>query len=489
MLSVLRPALGSLLLLLCLGTTLPAEGTPALPAPGNLLEQEVPGSSVKLRFRYCPGGVALVGRPDKEPKQVKLHGFYLGEAEVSVAEFVALLGPEALNALLQHVEKLGLKAEGGLYSRLLRYQKGEENLQQPLGVVDIDNALRFCKEVDRRFHLERSKRKGVDALEVLRVRLPSYAEWVYACRARSEVSKTSDVLHFPRAFERPLPSFKDLDEDLQKQLQELITTTKLPAANPTDLPKLLLDLDAMGLPRPERDKLNAVLEAYFHRAYNWRTKEQRRGESSIVLDQYAARDEAAKKPEERLSWPNEWQLWGMLDNDTEWVLWQDGSSPLDQIWKNLLDKGSASARERPLLFLAGGSWTSGYDKPNSLTTYTIWGGPRLSSTGEPAPLSYDTERDLLQIQPSFRLVLERRLASDWFLLVRDDLSRATAAEGQKLVQAIKDRIDRLTTKEEAQTQSAILDLYSPQKKKEALQTLLKKGYLNETDRQFEELLD
>ena len=121
------------------------------------------------------------------------------------------------------------------------------------------------------------------------------------------------------------------------------------------------------------------------------------------------------------SLPNDWQLYDMQDNVTEWVL----AVPTDriaQLWKDMTLK--VQTRESLLnqggVFFAGGCFLDRYEGANALTKFTIWGGPTLGEGNNPQPFEY-TDDAVMDKDPGFRVLMERSIREDWLFALRNGL--------------------------------------------------------------------
>ncbi|MEH2038883.1 SUMF1/EgtB/PvdO family nonheme iron enzyme [Nostoc sp.] len=109
------------------------------------------GNGVTLEMVQIPGGTFMMGSPEGEAErdkdenpqhEVKVPGFFMGKYEITQAQYQAIMGSNPSNF------------------------KGEK---RPVEQVSWDNAVEFCQKL--------SQRTGKT------YRLPSEAEWEYACRA------------------------------------------------------------------------------------------------------------------------------------------------------------------------------------------------------------------------------------------------------------------------------------------------------------------
>ncbi|MGV0107412.1 Peptidase C14 [Nostoc sp. DSM 114160] len=118
--------------------------------PSNSFVEDL-GNSITLTMVKIPGGTFMMGSPEGEAErnkdespqhQVKVPGFFMGKYEITQAQYKAITGSNPSNF------------------------KGEK---RPVEQVSWDDAVEFCKKL--------SQKTGKT------YRLPSEAEWEYACRA------------------------------------------------------------------------------------------------------------------------------------------------------------------------------------------------------------------------------------------------------------------------------------------------------------------
>ncbi len=111
------------------------------------------GNGVTLEMVQIPGGTFLMGSPTEEKErqsderpqhQVKVPGFFMGKYEITQAQYETIMGSNPSN----------FKTNGA---------------NRPVEQVNWNDAIEFCKKL--------SKKAGRT------YRLPSEAEWEYACRA------------------------------------------------------------------------------------------------------------------------------------------------------------------------------------------------------------------------------------------------------------------------------------------------------------------
>ncbi|MEH2223197.1 SUMF1/EgtB/PvdO family nonheme iron enzyme [Nostoc sp.] len=139
-------------------------------------------NGITLEMVQIPGGTFMMGSPEREAgrtenespqHQVKVPGFFMGKYEITQAQYQAIMGSNPSNF------------------------KGEK---QPVEEVSWDDAVEFCKKLSQK-NTEHT------------YRLPSEAEWEYACRAGTKTpfyfgeTITTKLVNFDGKETKPVGSF------------------------------------------------------------------------------------------------------------------------------------------------------------------------------------------------------------------------------------------------------------------------------------------
>jgi formylglycine-generating enzyme required for sulfatase activity len=140
-------------------------------------------NSIGIKFMLIPKGKFLMGSPPDEKGSVEAevrhevtisHDYYLGTYEVTQAQYKQIMGRNP--SMLQQVDVVERHPET---NRVLRVVKGPDRSNHPVEQVSWEDAAEFCQLLSA---LPEEKKAG-------RVyRLPSEAEWEYACRAGSQTA-------------------------------------------------------------------------------------------------------------------------------------------------------------------------------------------------------------------------------------------------------------------------------------------------------------
>ena len=122
------------------------------------------GNDVKLEMIAIPAGKFMMGSPegegadDERPQhEVTIQAFYMGKYPITQAEWKAI------------AEREDLKVERDLDSNTAYFKDREDSDRRPVEQVFWDDAVEFCARL--------AKLSGRE------YRLPTEAEWEYACRA------------------------------------------------------------------------------------------------------------------------------------------------------------------------------------------------------------------------------------------------------------------------------------------------------------------
>lgn len=373
--------------------------------PGELFEWPLMGTepAQTLRFHFCPAGTIRPGRPAREAggsaasavPPTALRGFYLGETEVTLAQFRAVLGEPGMAVLKQEAATFRAIPE-----LLALVQKGE---REPAFGVGLVGAVQFCLSVQVSADEARTK-QATPSIEARRIRLPSHLEWQYGARAIADAGQQSRLPHFNREF-----LFDKLRDGTQQKCKEV--WSKLGRTEPfVGSQEQMLNLTA-AVDQVEQAKVKDILAEWFTNLLN--------------VPPLTAGGVGTIRPV-GMDKPNEWGVHDCHDNVTEWVIWAGTPESRDVLWQSLATKVAAKASLDGVsnLFLAGGSFRDGYEGQNALARFTLWGGPKLT---EGIPQSFEYKSELVgDYSPGFRVLMERTIASDWLFALR----RGLYVEGQ-----------------------------------------------------------
>ena len=132
---------------------------------GPWAEIQIEGLDQRLRFRYVPAGTFTLGSPDAEagrdedetqiPGVTLTRSFWMADAETTQGLWARITG-----------------------NNPARFSRANDSAERPVERISWDEAKAFCTAFAERVKAE----AGV----TLRARLPTEAEWEYACRSGSE---------------------------------------------------------------------------------------------------------------------------------------------------------------------------------------------------------------------------------------------------------------------------------------------------------------
>ena len=150
------------------------------------------GDGIKLEMVYIPGGTFTMGSPkseegsyDNERPQhdVTVPHFFMGKYPVTQGQW------KAIASLTDLKVELDLKPDP---SNFKEPYKGIDRWQRPVEMVSWYEAVEFCKRLSK--------------LTGRKYRLPSEAEWEYACRAR-----TTTPFYFGETINTDLANYRGID--------------------------------------------------------------------------------------------------------------------------------------------------------------------------------------------------------------------------------------------------------------------------------------
>ena len=143
-------------------------------------DRNVVENSIGMKFVRIPKGTFLMGSPpdevgssdDERQHEVTLtRDFYLGVYEVTQAQYKKVMGKNPSYFTGDNVAER--------HPQTGRFVKDVDSANHPVEIVSHDDAVEFCRRLS-----ERADEKAAGR----RYRLPTEAEWEYACRAGSNTA-------------------------------------------------------------------------------------------------------------------------------------------------------------------------------------------------------------------------------------------------------------------------------------------------------------
>lgn len=148
---------------------------------GNFTEQ-IPGSTVSFNMIAIPGGIFNMGSPDDESlrkedegpvRKVRVDSFYMAEIEVSWDEYLAFYAQTSGEGRSTDTE--GARASGGKTDAI-------SGATPPYGQPDQGWGKGLRPAISISFHAAETYCKWLSLVTGKQYRLPTEAEWEYACR-------------------------------------------------------------------------------------------------------------------------------------------------------------------------------------------------------------------------------------------------------------------------------------------------------------------
>lgn len=158
---------------------------PAVVDEFNNYTEYIPSSTVSFNMKAIPGGSFNIGSPDDEPyrkkdegpvKEVKINDFFMAEIEVTWNEYMAFYSQTSGEGKSSDTESTKREVDVDVIA----------GATPPYGQPDQNWGLGERPAITMTWHAAETYCKWLSKVTGKNYRLPTEAEWEYACRAGSE---------------------------------------------------------------------------------------------------------------------------------------------------------------------------------------------------------------------------------------------------------------------------------------------------------------
>ncbi|WP_161603380.1 formylglycine-generating enzyme family protein [Blastopirellula marina] len=398
-----------------------------------------PRGSVALRFRFCPAGEVVRGRPAEIPsgntladklRRGRMVGavehFYMGETEVSQGQLRAILGEDAMAMIAE---------------RMLGGAEGTHDPALPVRGLTLFEAGKFCEKLQE---FDRQAQGGVPTLEDRHFRIPTHDEWQYACRAIQDAQHAAELPQF-----NAWPRLQNISKDVLADCQD-VWSKKLNAPAPFvgSQDQILQIIAAHDNPVRGVEILSAFLQAGLGVQRSYATAE--------LVPQPIGSGQ-----------PNNWNITEMHGNVFEWTIAETNKDAAKKLWEALMagDLDAAGNDEAKSFFLAGGGFNHSLDRNFAdWVTFSIWGGYPMQDGAASAYSMAQIESDNIvqDMLPGLRVLLDRRLTHDWLFLVRKEAVLTPSDSLDEIQQRLirfRANVQELATSDELEPSAGKISFY------------------------------
>ena len=404
------------------------------------------GSKQGVTFRYCPAGEVVIGDASNDAAVVQpMKPFLLMETELPVGLAKDLAPPTIWQRIADRLLKpIGVDSETGKPTRLNDEQarqsvQSPENYRNiPLTYINLDEAVAICHAATDAGIV--AKNLPVSPIEAWEIRIPTHAEWQYACRSCVDRDSARFFPHFS-----PWPSYDKLPKNLKGQCADqwegkLGRTAGGFNGGQSQVVALFEKYDKGENPEPA-----AILGSFLANAW-WKDPASRA---------YTAGSKTGPPRDIGDLQPNLWGLRGMSDNACEWVLCVSKPGDVRSFCSRIVrdNEGSSSPAEA-VIFLAGGSTREYLEAKLDWQVYAIWGGRPMKDDGAGiSPRTWEEAKGesplVEEYSPGCRFVADRILAPEWAVRVREEsLETDGVAEIEAYFASCESTIGEIMVKEE-----------------------------------------